>query len=76
MWTIPGLTRAVLNDNFLIISSLDNLSSSDSFATYHNPPGGDLDKGSANLVFVDGHVELVHVGVENAEDGYKLAWPK
>ena len=73
MWTIPGLTRAVLNDNFLVISSSN---SSDSFATYHNPPGGDLDKGSANVVFVDGHAELVHVGVENAEDGYKLAWPK
>lgn len=74
MWIIPGLTKSVLNDNFLVINPYDNYC--DSFATYHNAPGGDLDKGSANVVFVDGHTELVRVVVENAEDGYKLAWPK
>jgi len=74
MWTIPGLSTSVLNDNFLVIRT--DKGGSDAFATYHNPRGGDLDKGSANVVFVDGHVELVHVGVENAEDGWKLAWPK
>ncbi len=77
MWTIPGLAQAVLNDNYLVIIPPSHPSfPSDSFATYHNPPGRDLDKGSANVVFVDGHAELVRVVVENAEDGYKLAWPK
>ena len=78
MWPIPGLSNAVLNDTALYVNPNGT---ADWFATYHNPPGGDEDntKGSANVVFLDGHVELVHLGVgvdDVLEKGYKLALPK
>jgi prepilin-type processing-associated H-X9-DG protein len=69
MWTIDGLTDEVLNDNCLCVGA------GDGFATYHNTPGGDLNEGSANVLFLDGHVDLVHVGLENVEDGFKISVP-
>jgi len=65
-WIIDGLYVASLNDNNLWI--VNNQGSGDSFATYHNPPGGDINNGSANLAFVDGHVETIHVGLDNMEN--------
>ena len=73
-WRIHGLSKTTLNDTYLVIPH-PNVGYCDSFATYHNPPGSDLNEGSANAVFVDGHVELVRVGVENQEDAWELAWP-
>jgi prepilin-type N-terminal cleavage/methylation domain-containing protein/prepilin-type processing-associated H-X9-DG protein len=53
-WAVPGLSRCGVNDNNLRIGIPPDVV--DCFATYHLAPGGDLDKGSANLVFLDGHV--------------------
>ena len=73
-WLIPGLTGDVLNDTNLSIA--DSSPWVDSFATYHKAPRGDLDAGSANVVFVDGHVGSVHIGADNIDDGFRLAWPR
>ena len=87
MWTIPGLSDFVLNGTAMLVLGApigDGFEPgpvggapaiSDAFATYHFPPGGDLNAGSANAVFLDGHVELVRVGVDNAIDGARMAWP-
>ena len=45
----------------------------DRFATYHNPPGGDLERGCANAVFVDSHVE--DVSAYPAGNTFVLSWP-
>jgi len=86
MWKIEGMNAAVLNDTALFIRS--DADDGDCLATFHNPPNTGLDvdqqgwgegglcEGSANVVFIDGHAEMVHVGVENREDGCKLAFPK
>ena len=55
-WSIPGLSGAGINDNNLRATPKLN---NDVFATYHMPPGRDLNKGFANAVFVDAHVERV-----------------
>ena len=69
-WTIPGTSGASINDNNL--RALPN-GSTDSFATFHSPPGGDLDKGFANAVFVDSHVEQVSAYPDG--NTFKLSWP-
>jgi prepilin-type N-terminal cleavage/methylation domain-containing protein/prepilin-type processing-associated H-X9-DG protein len=69
-WRIPGLNNAGVNDNNL--RSTPNCTT-DSFATYHNPPGGDLDRGTANAVFVDSHVE--EVSAYPAGNTFILSWP-
>ena len=72
-WTIEGLSRYVINDNNLLIGSME---ARDCFATYHNPPAGDIDKGSGNLVFVDGHVGSVTADQQRNGGNFKLAWPR
>jgi prepilin-type processing-associated H-X9-DG protein len=52
MWLRPGCEH-VLNDNALCPDGRDW------FATFHNAKSGDLDSGTANVVFVDSHVESV-----------------
>ncbi len=86
MWLIRGMNSHVLNDTALFIRSEANLG--DCLATFHNPPNTGLDvdlrgfgegglcEGSANVAFIDGHAEMVHVGVENREVGWKMAFPK
>jgi prepilin-type N-terminal cleavage/methylation domain-containing protein/prepilin-type processing-associated H-X9-DG protein len=69
-WSIPGISGAAINDNNLR-STPD--SSTDCFATYHNTPGGDLNHGLANAVFVDGHVEQVSAWPSG--NTFKLSWP-
>jgi prepilin-type N-terminal cleavage/methylation domain-containing protein/prepilin-type processing-associated H-X9-DG protein len=66
----PGLSGAGVNDNNL--RSTPNCTT-DCFATYHNPPGGDLNKGTANAVFVDSHVEVV--SAYPAGNTFILSWP-
>jgi prepilin-type processing-associated H-X9-DG protein len=56
-WLVSRLSTAALNDNNL--RSWPGGGYADCFATYHNAPGGDLNKGFAIAVFVDGHVEQV-----------------
>ena len=78
MWMIPGVSVAVLNDTLLLPRYApygpDDIG--DSFGTYHAVKGGDLNSGKANLAFVDGHVDWVHIGVENLDDAFRLAWPR
>jgi prepilin-type N-terminal cleavage/methylation domain-containing protein len=69
-WVIPGLSGAAINDNNLR-STPD--CRTDCFATYHNAPGGDLNKGSAYAVFVDSHV--AEVSAWPAGNTFKLSWP-
>ena len=69
-WRVPELGNAIINDNNLRTTPG---AGADHFATFHNAPGGDLDKGTANAVFVDSHVEQVSsYPVGNA---FKLGWP-
>jgi prepilin-type processing-associated H-X9-DG protein len=46
----------------------------DNYATFHNTPG-DRDRGGANAVMVDGHVELLR-RAEDLDEGFRLCWPK
>ena len=69
-WSIPGLSSAGINDNNLRSTPPCN---TDCFATYHNAPGGDLNKGFANAVFVDAHVE--RVSAYPAGNTFILSWP-
>jgi prepilin-type N-terminal cleavage/methylation domain-containing protein/prepilin-type processing-associated H-X9-DG protein len=78
MWMIPGVSIAVLNDTLLLprYPPYGPEDIGDSFATYHAAKAGDLNSGKANLVFVDGHVDWIHIGVENLDDAFRLAWPR
>ncbi len=69
-WIVPRLSGAAINDNNLR-STPDN--TTDCFATYHNAPGGDLNQGFANAVFVDGHVEQVSAWPPG--NTFVLSWP-
>ncbi len=69
-WSIPGLSGAGINDNNLRSTPP---CTTDCFATYHNAPSGDLDKGFANAVFVDAHVE--RVSAYPAGNTFVLSWP-
>ena len=69
-WAIPGVSNAAINDNNLR-STPD--CRTDCFATYHNAPGGDLNKGFANALFVDGHVDFVSAWPPG--NTFKLSWP-
>jgi len=71
-WAIKGYSAAGFNDTHLTVGN--STRQIDNFATFHNAPG-DLNKGSANLVFVDGHVELLR-RLENLDEGFRLAWPQ
>jgi prepilin-type N-terminal cleavage/methylation domain-containing protein/prepilin-type processing-associated H-X9-DG protein len=71
-WAIEGYSAAPFNDtHFTVGHSARQI---DNYATFHNTPG-DRDKGGANLVFVDGHVDLLR-RVEDLDEGFRLAWPK
>lgn len=74
LWTIPGLSSYVLNDNGLYIDPPPG--TRDCFATYHNAPHRNADKGLANLAFVDGHTGTINA--KDQEDGgnYRIANPK
>ncbi|HUW19636.1 MAG TPA: type II secretion system protein [Sedimentisphaerales bacterium] len=73
-WLIEGLSDYVLNDTNLLVYPPDK--PKDCFATYHNPPSGDFNKGSANLVFVDGHVDSVAADEQLDGGNLKMAWPR
>jgi len=67
---IPGLSGAGTNDNNLRSTPPCN---TDCFATYHNAPGGDIERGFANAVFVDSHVE--RVSAYPPGNTFILSWP-
>jgi len=74
LWKIPGLGGYVLNDNGLYIDPPPGIR--DCFATYHSAPGGDIEKGSANLVFVDGHCDMIRAEDQYDGGNYEIADPK
>ena len=77
MWARPGCFN-VLNDNALCADGVDW------FGTFHNTPDGDLNGGTINAVFVDGHVQAVRSALredpnDNSEKEFgrfeKYGWP-
>lgn len=69
-WSVPGKARGLvekikpvplstkaLDDTVLTISPSPQ--ASDCFATYHNTSSDDLNNGSGNVAFVDGHIESI-----------------
>jgi prepilin-type N-terminal cleavage/methylation domain-containing protein/prepilin-type processing-associated H-X9-DG protein len=77
MWIIPGISDAVLNDTLLLFRYPPYRPEdiSDSFGTYHSMKNGDLSSGKSNVVYADGHVDWVHIGPENSDEGFRMAWP-
>jgi prepilin-type N-terminal cleavage/methylation domain-containing protein/prepilin-type processing-associated H-X9-DG protein len=69
-WPVSGISGGGMNDNNLR-STPDR--TTDCFATFHKPPGGDIDKGVANALFVDGHVDSVSAYPPG--NTYTLSWP-
>jgi prepilin-type N-terminal cleavage/methylation domain-containing protein/prepilin-type processing-associated H-X9-DG protein len=66
--TLPApLSTKALDDTALSISYTSQ--PRDCFATYHNPSGEDMDDGSGNVVFLDGHVESI-----KAQDQLRGSW--
>lgn len=53
------LSTKALNDTVLLIRPTPQ--AGDCFATYHRAPSKDLNRGSGNVVFIDGHVEMISV---------------
>ena len=75
MWTIAGISTAVLNDTALLArTQYDSPGAfADAFATFHSPPSGDLDQGTGNAVMMDGSIEAL----QPYDDGtFERAWPK
>lgn len=71
-WTIDGISSVVLNDTSIL---LNEWGTADTFATFHNPPGGDRDEGSGNAVMGDGSVISIPAKA-TAEERWKIATPK
>jgi prepilin-type N-terminal cleavage/methylation domain-containing protein/prepilin-type processing-associated H-X9-DG protein len=71
-WTIEGYSIAPFNDTHFTVGHRTR--QIDNYATFHNAPG-DRDKGGANLVYVDGHVDLLR-RLEDLDEGFRIAWPK
>ncbi len=65
-WLSAPLSTRGLDDTVLLIRPTPM--ANDCFATYHQAPSGDLSRGSANVVFVDGHVASIR-----AEDQLRRA---
>ena len=73
LWRIQGLSGYTLNDNGLYIDPPPGVR--DCFSTYHSAPGGDRNKGSANLVFVDGHTGMIKAEDQYDGGNYEIANP-
>jgi prepilin-type N-terminal cleavage/methylation domain-containing protein/prepilin-type processing-associated H-X9-DG protein len=78
MWIIEEMYVTVLNDTNLWIGAPYD-GDYDFFATFHNAPAGNTDRGTCNAVFVDGHAEQLELmdGTldEAREKAWKVAWP-
>jgi len=73
LWKISGLSGYTLNDNGLYIDPPPGIR--DCFATYHNISNRNRDKGLANLVFVDGHCEMIKAEDQYNGGNYRIARP-
>ena len=67
---VPELQNSIINDNNLRATPGTG---NDHFATFHDAPSRDLDRGYANAVFVDAHVE--RVSAYPAGNTFVLSWP-
>ena len=67
---VPELQNAIINDNNLRATPGTG---QDHFATFHDAPSRDLDRGYAFAVFVDAHVE--RVSAYPVGNTFLLAWP-
>jgi prepilin-type N-terminal cleavage/methylation domain-containing protein/prepilin-type processing-associated H-X9-DG protein len=75
MWIILGLGVTVLNDTNLWVGAPYDRDY-DFFATFHNAPAGDMDRGTCNAVFVDGHVEQLDLMDGTLDEAREKAWEK
>jgi Tfp pilus assembly protein PilE len=73
-WEIPGLSGCGINDNNLRVGIPPDVV--DCFATYHNAPHGDLNRGLANAVFADLHVDTIKAKEQWNGGNFKFAWPR
>jgi len=71
-WKIEDYSKYPFNDTHFTVGNSDT--QIDNYATFHNAPG-DINRGGANIVCVDGHVEFLP-RVEDPDTGFRLAWPK
>jgi hypothetical protein len=75
MWTIPGISTAVLNDTSLLarIDPGSPSSIADAFATFHSAKDPEMNEGTGNAVMMDGSIEAV----QPYNDGtFRKAWPR
>ncbi|MEM9346054.1 MAG: prepilin-type N-terminal cleavage/methylation domain-containing protein [Planctomycetota bacterium] len=56
-FTISGYSHATMNDGYLLGRESVGALFADCLGSFHNTTGGDSESGTANAVFVDGHVE-------------------
>lgn len=56
-WLSVPLSTKALDDTALFISPSPK--ANNCFATYHEAPGGDFNRGYGNVVFIDGHVKSI-----------------
>ena len=56
-WLSAALSTKALDDTALLVTPTPQ--ADNCFATYHDAPGGDLNRGSGHVVFVDGHVDRI-----------------
>lgn len=56
-WLSGPLSVKALDDTALTVTPTPQ--ARDCFATYHDAPGGDLNRGSGYVTFIDGHVESI-----------------
>jgi prepilin-type processing-associated H-X9-DG protein len=69
-WRVPELGNAQINDNNLRATPGTG---QDHFATFHNTSTGNINKGYANAVFIDAHVE--QVSAYPVGNTFILSWP-
>ena len=61
-WMVPGYSNHPINNGAMGVGSYGPSGSIvDAIGSYHNPPGGDLNNGDANVLFFDGHNAPVHI---------------
>ena len=70
-WLDKPLSNKALDDTMLSVSSIS--SAQDCFATYHDAPSGDLNKGSCDASFIDGHADSI--SIEQQLKHRERGWP-
>ena len=73
-FTIDGYSEYPYNDMLLTVGN--STRQIDNYATFHDTT--DVEKGGANMVFVDGHAGIRPRAMtdEELDEGFRLVWPK